>query len=106
MTYYEIFPLVRLLESVNENEFTEYKKVAAKIFFPAVFLTMEGINDDIKRIEDNPPLRTADNELLQELSVFSVYLHGTKKGILGADEKLKIAGAELIEYLQREYHLE
>jgi len=105
MTYYEKFPLIRLLESVNETEFNEYKKIAAKIFDPAVFLKMEGENGEIKRTTENPSLRTTDKELLQELSVFSVYMHGTKKGILGVDEELKIAGAELIEYLQNEYHL-
>jgi len=106
MTYYEKFPLIRLLESVNETEFNEYKKIAAKIFDPAVFIKMEGGNSEIKRSTENPPLRTTDNELLQELSVFSVYMHGTKKGILGVDEELKIAGLELVEYLQKEYHLE
>jgi len=106
MAYYEKFPLIRLLESVNETEFNEYKKIAAKIFDPAVFLKMEGNNSEIKRINGNPALRTTDNELLQGLSVFSVYMHGTKKGILGVDEELKIAGSELIEYLQKEYHLE
>jgi len=106
MAYYEKFPLIRLLESVNETEFNEYKKVAAKIFDPAVFLRMEGKDGGVMRTMDNPPLRTTDNELLQELSVFSVYMHGTKRGILGAAEQLKIAGAELIEYLQKEYHLE
>ena len=106
MTYYEKFPLVHLLESINETEFTEYKKIASKIFDPAVMVKMEGINSVIKRIAENPPLRTADNELLQELSVFSVYMHGTKTGITGAAEELKVAGAELLEYLQKEYHLE
>jgi hypothetical protein len=106
MTYYEKFPLIRLLESVNETEFTEYKKVAAKIFDPIVLLKMEGIGQEIKRIKENPPLRTTDKELLQELSVFAVYMHGTKKGILGADEEIKAAGAELIDYLEKEYHLE
>ena len=28
MAYYEKFPLIRLLESVNETEFNEYKKIA------------------------------------------------------------------------------
>ena len=106
MAYYEKFPLVRLLESVNETEFTEYKKVAAKIFNAQVFLSSEGKNDEIKRLSYNPLLRTTNNELLQELSVFAVYMHGTKKGILGNDEALKIAGAQLIEYLQKEYHLD
>jgi hypothetical protein len=105
MTYYEKFPLIRLLESVNETEFNEYKKVAAKIFDPAVFIKMEGKNGEIERTMENPLLRSTNNELLQELSVFAVYMHGTKKGILGAGEELQIAGSELIEYLQKEYHL-
>ena len=106
MNYYEKFPLIRLLETVNETEFNEYKKIAAKVFDPAVLLNMEGRNDEIKRISTNPALRKNDQELFSELAVFSVYMHGTKKGILGADEGLKTAGAELIKYLQKEYHLE
>ena len=106
MSYYEKFPLIRLLESVNETEFNEYKKIAAKIFDPAVFLKMEGESGGIMRTNENPPLRTTDNELLQELSVFSVYMRGTKKGILRVAGELKIAGDELMKYLQKEYHLE
>ena len=105
MNYYEKLSLIHLLESINETEFTEYKKVAAKIFDPNVFLKMEDDNGDIKRIMDNPPLRNVDNELLQELSVFSVYMHGTKKTVIKTDDDLKIEGAGLIEYLQKEYHL-
>jgi hypothetical protein len=106
MTYYEKFPLITLLQSINETEFTEYKKVAAKIFDPAMFISTEGKHNEIRRITENPPLRTTDRELLQELSIFSVYMHGTKKGILGSSEEIKAKGAELIGYLQKEYHLE
>ena len=106
MNYYEKLPLIHLLESINETEFTEYKKVAAKIFDPNVFLKMEDESGDIRRIADNPPLRNNDNDLLQELSVFSVYMHGTKKTVINTDDSLKIEGAMLIKYLQKEYHLE
>lgn len=106
MNYYEKLPLINLLQSINETEFTEYKKVAAKIFDPNIFIQMEDENGDIKRITDNPQLRTTDNELLNELSVFSVYMHGTKKTVIKTDEDLKIEGAGLIEYLQKEYHLD
>ena len=105
MNYYENFPLLRLLESINETEFTQYKILASKIFNPAVMVSIEGTGDQIIRITENPPLRTMDNEALQQLSIFAVYMHGTKKGVLNADEKLKTAGAELIKYLQNEYHL-
>jgi hypothetical protein len=105
MDYYKKIPLVRLLESINETEFTQYKSVAAKIFNPEIFVSTEGDGNEIKRVGGNPPLRTTDYELLQELSVFAVYMHGTKKGILGSDEEIKKSGAGLIEYLQKEYHL-
>ena len=106
MEYYERFPLIRTLENINETEFTEYKKVAAKIFDPSVFLKMEGNNDEIKRSSENPPLRTMDKELLQELSVFAVYIHGTRKGIIGNSEAIKSQGIELLKYLEKQYHLE
>ena len=106
MEYYERFPLIRTLENINETEFTEYKKVAAKIFDPAAFLKMEGNNDEIKRSSENPPLRTMDKELLQELSIFAVYIHGTRKGIIGNSEQIKAQGIELLKYLEKQYHLE
>jgi len=106
MDYYNKLPLVRMLENINETEFTQYKIVASKIFNPEIFVSTEGADNELKRIDGNPPLRTTDPELLQELSVFSVYMHGTKKGILGADEEMKKSGEALIEYLQKEYHLE
>lgn len=105
MEYYNAIPLVRLLESINETEFTQYKIVAAKIFNPEIFIGSESIGNEIKRVNGNPPLRTTNTELLQELSVFAVYMHGTKKGVLDADEKMKQTGALLIEFLQKEYHL-
>jgi hypothetical protein len=105
MDYYNTIPLVRLLESINETEFTQYKIVAAKIFKPEVFISTESQGNEIMKINGNPPLRTTDNELLQELSVFAVYMHGTKKGVLDADEKMKKSGEELIHFLQEKYHL-
>jgi len=106
MAYYERFPLIRTLENINETEFTEYKKVAAKIFDPAIFLKMEGNNDEIGRSSENPPLRSSNNELLQELSVFAVYIHGTRKGIIRNSEEVKSQGAELLRYLKEQYHLD
>lgn len=106
MSYYEKLQIVRLLESINETEFTEYKKVAAKIFDPAIFVSIEGKNDEIIRLTDNPPLRTTDKDILQELAVFAVYLHGTKKGMATATEQMRMEGDQLIKDLQAEYHLQ
>jgi len=106
MVYYERFPMIRLLESINENEFNDYKRIAAKVLDPSVLVQMEDRNNRITRTNENPRLVTTEKQLLQELSVFSVYINGTKKGILTTDNALKETGAELIEYLQKEYELE
>ena len=106
MNYYEKLPLVRLLESVNETEFTEYKKAAAKIFDPAIFVSIEGKNDEIIRLTENPPLRTTGKDNLQELAVFAVYMHGTKKGMVTTADQMRMAGDQLIKYLQAAYHLQ
>jgi len=103
--YYKQLSLVRLLETINENEFTQYKDVASRIFDPEVFIKTEGKGNEIIKLSYNPPLRTNDKDLLQQLSIFAVYMHGTRKGLLSADEKIKKSGANLISYLQKEYHL-
>jgi len=104
MDYYNQVPLVRLLESINETEFTQYKSVAAKIFDPGIFVSTESNGNEIKRPDSNPPLRTTDGELLKELAIFAVYMHGTKKGVLDAEQRLKVTGSNLINFLLKEYH--
>ena len=106
MDYYNKVPLVRLLESINETEFTQYKIVASKVFNPEIFNNTDGERNEVETMIGNPPLQKTDKELLQQLSIFSVYMKGTKKGRLDADEELKKSGAGLIDYLQKEYHLE
>lgn len=106
VAYYDKFPQLRLLERINDDEFSDFKRIASKIFDPAVFIRMKGPNNLVKRLNDNPPLRNADNELLQELSIFSIYLSSTKGGLLSVDYELKAMGDELIQTLQKEYNLE
>ena len=106
MNYYENLPLLRMLESINETEFSDYKQVASKIFYSSEFIKMEGMDNDIQRSLENPLLRTTNNDLFQELSVFAVYMRGTKKGVIANTKALKFSGAALLKYLQDEYHLE
>jgi len=89
MSYYGILPFIRQLEDIYNNEFTEYKRVAAKLFEPAVFRKTEGSSGRINRTTDNPQLRTADPELLKELGIYAIYLNGTRRGILPLLTNLK-----------------
>ena len=105
MSYYSIIAFIHQLEQIFDSEFTEFKKLAAKIFDPAVFRKMEAETGDIKRSSNNPQIRATSPELLKELGIYSVYLNGTRKGILAVLNALEKNGMELISYLEKEYNL-
>jgi hypothetical protein len=43
---------------------------------------------------------------LHELSIFSIYMNGSRTSVFNAEEDLKTAGADLIDFLKKEYHFE
>lgn len=106
MAYYETLPLIRQIEGLFFEEFNQYKIIASQIFDPAVFSSMEMKDGEIIRSDKNPTLRSYDANLISQLSVFSVYMNGSGRGVLQFVEKLKANGEEMIAYLQKEYHLE
>jgi hypothetical protein len=105
MGYYNLIPFVHQLEEIFNNEFSEYKKIAARIFDPEVFRNMENEDGSVKRTNDNPQLQNTTPSLLKELAVYSVYLNGTRRGILDVLPELGMKGTELISYLKKEYDL-
>ena len=106
MTYYETIPSVRLLENIFFGEFDQYKILASKIFEPKIFISMEMKDGEIMRTDKNPPLQSYDPATIKQLSVFAVYMNGSARGLLQMAGELNGKGKELIEYLQKEYHLE
>ncbi len=101
MNYYGKIQLIRQVEAIHESEFADFKRIAAKVFDPVIFFQMQTGQSQIKRIAENPPLRTMDNELLKELSIFAIYMNGSRSGVLDAENDLKKDGAELLEFLKR-----
>jgi hypothetical protein len=106
MAYYDKLQLIRQVEGLFNDEFTEYKKIAAKVFDPAIFKSMEQDNGVIARTASNPSLRTADQGLLKELSVFAVYMNGSRRGLLNFEQDFQQTALDLIKYLKNAYHLE
>jgi hypothetical protein len=105
MAYYEMLPLVNKLQYMYETEFIEYKRLAGKIFDPAVFRAAENAQM-LKRTEGNPQLRKNDPDLIQELSMHTLYMRGTLMGVIDQSKNMRSVGRELIEYLRKKYDLE
>jgi hypothetical protein len=106
MAYYENIPLIRQLEELYQKEFDQYKILASRIFDPVVFSSMEMKNGKIIRTDKNPPLQSYDLNIIKQFSVFAVYMNGSGRGILQGAVELKRKGEAMIDYLQKEYHLE
>jgi hypothetical protein len=66
---------------------------------------MENDDGSVKRTRDNVQLLNMTPSLLKELGFYSVYLNGTRRGILDVLPELGAKAAELINYLKKEYNL-
>jgi len=105
MSYYTHFPWLRGMEENFNREFDDFKRIASKIFDPAVFRKQEGENATILRSDYNPALRSYDPELMKELAFYTIYLNGTRKTKLRLFGVMKKSVNELIQYLQEKYRL-
>ncbi len=106
MAYYNQFSTVRLLEANYNLEFDNYKRVAAKIFDPAILRRQENELGEILTSTDNPALQTYDAGLLKELGFHTLQMNGSRRGKIVMLENLKKTAVNLKSYLQKEYHLE
>jgi len=106
MSYYGSIQYVRQLEELYAQEFYEYKKLASGIFEPAVFRKMERPDGSISREADNPSLQTNDLRQLKGLSVFAVYMNGSRRSLIPVVDSVQKNGDELAAYLKRSYKLE
>jgi hypothetical protein len=106
MDYYNQFSLLRLMESNYNQEFDNYKNIAAKILDPAILRRQETDKGEILRSSDNPALRTYDAGLLKELGFNTLQMNGSRRSKLLILETLKKNAEELMVYLKSKYHLE
>ncbi len=106
MGYYNQFSPVRLLEDNYNREFDNYKRVAAKIFDPAILRRQENDLGEILTSNDNPALQNYDVSLLKEVGFQVLQMNGSRRSKMGMLENLKKTAVNLKSYLQKEYHLE
>jgi hypothetical protein len=104
MSYYNQFSQIRLLEDNYNHEFDNFKRTAAKILDPSI-LRQENNFGDILMSNDNPALRTYDEDLLKELGFHTLQMNGSRRSKIGMLENLKKTAAHLKVYLQKEYQL-
>ncbi len=105
MTYYNQFSLLHLLEDNYNEEFNNYKKVAAKIFDPGILRRQETNDGEITRSTDNPAILSYDGRDLKELAFHTLQMNGSRRSKLGILENLKQSADDLSAYLKTKYRL-
>lgn len=80
--YYNHLLLINYLETVEEHEIMEYRKIATEVFHPVIFndLVMEGTNI-VKMPEGNPSLLTYDPKILYKTAGFVSYFRNSRTGL-------------------------
>lgn len=106
MSYYEKVTYIRQIETIYTQEFANYKIIAANVFEPSALARQDDGKGGIRRSLDNPPLQKNAGQFVKQLAVDAIYMNGSRRGIISADEELLLSARELLDYLQKEYHLE
>lgn len=106
MDYYSQFPLLRMLENIFNDENSAYKSAESQVIDPAILRRQENPDGTIKRSTDNPSLLTYDRTLLKQLEFKMVQLNGSRRGMIPMMERIKQSAVDLINYLEKTYHLQ
>ncbi len=105
MSHYQKMEIIRQLEDIYSIEFDTYKKTAARVFEPAVFIRLE-TGMGVVRSTDNPALQKDAGQFIKELAIEAIYMNGSRKGIIAFDEQLLKSTSDLLSYLQNNYQQE
>jgi hypothetical protein len=103
---YNQYSPVKLVEDNYNLEFDDYKRIAAKIFDPAILRRQENSASQIMRSNDNPSLLSYDAGLLKESGFHVVQMSGSRRSRIGMLQAQKAKAVQFKLYLQQEYHLE
>lgn len=102
--YYNVLPYIKEYEARLSQVDWDYRHALAEVAEGTVLPEMVGINNNLHRLDQNPPLR---NQSKENLSKLSYYAHGMLTIRIAVEETLKglqQKGAELLKQIEKEYH--
>jgi len=105
MSYQKLVEYIYFNQEDDRLERRAADPILSRMFNPFVLNKMvaaEGIN----RLTDNPPLRSYDPNLYQDLAYYINQLNGSNFMIIGRLKLLNEKAINMIAFLKKEYHLE
>jgi hypothetical protein len=105
MKYYAGFPELRMIEELFNRENMAFKEVASKVMSQSVYRDQINPDGSVARIQGDLSLLTYDATVLNQLGFYAVQMNGSRTGMVNILQNLKQSAAELLDYLQKTYHL-
>lgn len=106
MSYYEQIHPIQQLQEHYESEFNNYKMIAVQVFEPVVFKNQINEKGEVLRTNYNPALQNPNPALLKQLSVYALYMNGSRRSLEINEEKLLKAAQDLKLFLKTKYSLD
>ena len=104
MSYQKLVEYIYLNQEDDRIERRAADPILSRMFNPFVLNKMVAA-DGINRPTDNPPLRSYDQNLYQDLAYYINQLNGSNFMIIGRLELLNEKAINTIVFLKKEYHL-
>lgn len=106
LEYYNRLNFIQILENIDLSESGEFRKIAVSVFHPVIFDAVVGNDNVIRKPDGNPALLTYDPQTLLNLAGMVSYSKNSRLALAKAEDEMRVAAAELISLLKKEYHLE
>ncbi len=104
--YYNYLPYVKEYETRLSQVDWDFRHASSEVVDAAVLLEMFGRNNQLHKLNFDPPLR---NQTKDNLSKIAYYGHGMltiRLAVQGTISKMQQNGKNLLDLIQKEYHLE
>ena len=105
MSYYEEFPYLRQMEDIYYHELDDYKAYAVRIFDPLSLIAFETKDGSVNRHTQYSVVINNDPILMKQISVYAIYMKGSRRLILKTENEIREKGEKLIQYLEQKYQL-
>jgi hypothetical protein len=95
------------LQELEESHLVEYRSIMNKIFSASVFNKMFASKEAmiVNQLDTNPPLLSADNQSINDLSMKIVITKGNRLSQMEALIQLQQSASGLIDLIKKDYHL-
>ncbi|HEX4851272.1 MAG TPA: hypothetical protein VFV08_10715 [Puia sp.] len=104
--YYNQLIFINYLQQLELIESEDFRKLAIDVFDPVIFNSIISADNSVMRPVGNPALLTYDIQVLRRLSGMVAYHRNSKFASSKSQNDMKIAAAELIALIKREYQFD